>query len=138
MTPGNGRLWEPNQSLDGSDSLSSQKDEGTTRKILFPFWHSRMHQRLFLVIFCPFSQKWYFVSKIVLTNCEKNWFMQSRIVFEIQDWRSKICKLFVITRTIYSNSERSVQFSKQNAFLFLEVSQICHIRTNINEIQKNN
>ena len=63
---GNGRLWEPNQSLDGSDSLSSQKDEGTTRKILFSFWHSRMHQRLFLVIFCPFSQKWYFVSKIVL------------------------------------------------------------------------
>ena len=62
MTTGNGRLWEPNQSLDGSDSLSSQKDEGTTRKILFPFWHSRMHQRLFLVIFCPFSQKWYFPS----------------------------------------------------------------------------
>ena len=69
---GNGRLWEPNQSLDGSDSLSSQKDEGTTRKILFPFWHTRMHQRLFLVMFCTLSQKWYFVSKIVLSYLTKN------------------------------------------------------------------
>ena len=37
----------------------------------------------------------------------------------------RICKLFNITITIYSNSERAEQFLKQNAFsnLFLEVSQ---------------
>ena len=32
-------------------------------------------------------------------------------------WRQRICKFFEITRSIYSNSERSVQFLKQNAFL---------------------
>ena len=30
--------------------------------------------------------------------------------FEIRGWRPRICKLFEITRTIYSNSERSEQF----------------------------
>ena len=32
-------------------------------------------------------------------------------------WRLKICKIFEITRTIYSNSKRLVQFLRQNAFL---------------------
>jgi len=29
---------------------------------------------------------------------------------EIRGWRPRICKSFEITRTIYSNSERSEQF----------------------------
>ena len=48
--------------------------------------------------------KWYFVTKIVLTYCEKN----------CSSDREKKIKLFEITRTIYSNSER---YWKQNAFL---------------------
>ena len=46
--------------------------------------------------------------------------------FEIQGWRPRICKMFEITRTIYSNSERSEQFLVTECFfnLFLEVSHI--------------
>ena len=46
--------------------------------------------------------------------------------FEIRGWRSRICKKIEITRTIYSNSERSEQFLVTECFfnLFLEVSHI--------------
>ena len=55
--------------------------------------------------------------KIVLV-IEKN--------FEIRGWRPRICKIFEITRTIYSNSERSEQFLVTECFfnLFLEVFQM--------------
>ena len=71
-------------------------------------------------------EDWYFVTKIVLTYCEKKLFFWSRRTFEIQSWRSRICKNFEITGTIYSNSERSEQFLVTECFfnLFLEVSQI--------------
>ena len=54
--------------------------------------------------------KWYFVTKIVLTYCEKKLFQWSRIFFF----------------EIYSNSERSEQFLVIECFfnLFLEVSHI--------------
>ena len=56
--------------------------------------------------------KWYFVTKIDLTICEKKLFM--------------IEKDFEITRTIHSHSERSQQFLVTECFsnLYLEVSQI--------------
>ena len=46
--------------------------------------------------------------------------------FEIQGWRPRICKNFEITRTIYSNSERSEELLVTECFfnLFLEVSHI--------------
>ena len=68
----------------------------------------------------------YFVTKIVLTYCEKKLFYWSRFFFEIWDWRPRICKKFEITRTIYSSSERSEQFLVTECFfnLFLEVFQI--------------
>ena len=58
---------------------------------------------------------WYFVTKIV-----------QRKTFLIRGWRPRICKIFEITRTIYSNSERLEQFLVTECFfnLFLEVSQI--------------
>ena len=37
--------------------------------------------------------------------------------FKPQERSLRICKIFEITRTIYWNSERSVQFLKRNAFL---------------------
>ena len=48
-----------------------------------------------------FLHHWYFVSKIVLTCCEK------KIVLVIvkKDWRPRTSKKFEITRTIYSNSQ---------------------------------
>ena len=42
-------------------------------------------------------QVWYFVTKNVLTYCEKNIFYWSRKTFEIQGWRLRICKIFEIT-----------------------------------------
>ena len=38
------------------------------------------------------SKKWYFVTKIVLTYCEKKLFYWSRKTFEIRGWRPRICK----------------------------------------------
>ena len=66
------------------------------------------------------------ITKIVLTYYEKKMFQWSIKTFEIQSWRPRICKIFEITRTIYSNSERSEQFLLTEYFfnLFLEVSQI--------------
>ena len=61
--------------------------------------------------------KWYFVTKIVLTYCEKKLFYWSRKTFEILGWRLTICKNFEITKTIYSNSERSEQFLVTECFL---------------------
>ena len=55
-------------------------------------------------------------------------------------WNSRLkAKFFEITRTIYSNSERSEQFLVTECFfnLFLEVSQIKKIRTIIFKIGKN-
>ena len=51
------------------------------------------------------------------------------LVMEKNFWNSRICKIFEITRTIYSNSQRSEQFLKQNVFLtcywmFHELEQI--------------
>ena len=71
------------------------------------------------------QKKWYFVTKIVLTYCEKKMFEWLRKTFEIRGWRPRICKIFEIVRTIYSNSERSEQFLVTKCFfnLFLEVSQ---------------
>ena len=39
--------------------------------------------------------------------------------FEIQGCRLRICKMFEITRTIYSNSERSEQFLVTECFFYL-------------------
>ena len=50
-------------------------------------------------------KKWYFV----LNYCEKKLFCDQEKTFEIQGWRSRICQMFEITRTIYSNSQRSEQ-----------------------------
>ena len=68
----------------------------------------------------------------------KNWselslFEEIVLVIEKNFWNS-ICKNFQITRTIYSNSERSGQFLVTECFsllfyLFLEVSHIEWIRT---------
>ena len=50
---------------------------------------------------------WYFITKTVLTYCEKKLFLQSKKIFEIRGWRPWICKNFEINRTICSNSETS-------------------------------
>ena len=53
-----------------------------------------------------FLHQWYFVSKTVLTYCEKKkiW---SRILFEIRGWRQGIYKMFEITWSIFSNSQNN-------------------------------
>ena len=63
------------------------------------------------------DKKWYFVTKIVLTYCEKK---------SSSDREKPFCKIFEITRTIYSNIKRSEQFLVMECFfnLFLEVSHI--------------
>ena len=70
-------------------------------------------------------KNWYFVPKIVLTYCEE----KNVQVIKKNFWNSRlkrICKHFVITRTIYSNSERPEEFLVMEWFfnLFLEVSRI--------------
>ena len=72
--------------------------------------------------------KWYFVLKIVLTYCENFFFLF--IEKKIRGWRPRICKIFEITRTIHSSSERSEQFLVTECYFnfFLEVSQIWWIK----------
>ena len=62
------------------------------------------------------GQKWYFVTKIVLAYCEKKNVLVTEKAFEIRGWRPRICKIFEITWTIYSNSERSEQFLVTECF----------------------
>ena len=104
--------------------------------LVWPVWLQFGHCTVvgYLVRYMPFvvapgknpSKKrqieWYFVTKIVLTYCEK----KIVLVIEKNFWRPRICKIFEITRTIYSNSESSEQFSVTECFfnLFLEVSHI--------------
>ena len=52
------------------------------------------------------KKKRYFITKIGLTYCEKRMFWWLRKTFEFRGWMLRICKIFEITRTIYSNSER--------------------------------
>ena len=77
------------------------------------------HYGQFLEISSIIIKKWYFVTKIVLTYCEKKLFKWSKKNF----WRPRICKIFEITWAIYSNSERSEQFLVAECFfnLFLEI-----------------
>ena len=53
----------------------------------------------------------------VLLSMRKTWSSDREKMFEIRGWRLRICKIFEINKTIYLNSEWSVQFLKQNAFL---------------------
>ena len=55
---------------------------------------------------------------LFLTYCENFFlFYWTRKTFKLWGWRPRICKNFEITKTIYSNSETSDQFLKQDAFL---------------------
>ena len=47
------------------------------------------------------------LSKLFLPTVTKKLFYWSRKTFEIRGWRPRICKIFEIIWTIYSNSERS-------------------------------
>ena len=55
-----------------------------------------------------YFQKWYFVTKIVLTYCEKKLDREKTLKFEAEG--REFAKKIKIMRTIYLNNERSVQF----------------------------
>ena len=58
--------------------------------------------------------KWYFVTKIVLTYCEKKYSSDQEIFLKFEaEGREFFCKNFEITRTICSNSERSDSIGKK-------------------------
>ena len=79
----------------------------------------------FLVAYLLLSQKYTHREMVFCyQNCSD--LLWSRKTFEIRGWRPRICKIFEITRTIHSNSERSEQFLVTECFfnLFLEVSHI--------------
>ena len=83
----------------------------------FPVWMIGKHIMITHgMVFCYWNRSDLLWEKIVLV-VEKN--------FGIQDWRPIICKIFEITRTIYSNSERPEQFLVKECFfdLLLEVSR---------------
>ena len=71
------------------------------------------------------KNNWYFVTKIVLTYCEKNCSSDREKNFWNLRLKAEYLQ-FEITRTIYSNSERSEQFLVTECFfnLFLELSHI--------------
>ena len=87
--------------------------------LLLAFSSFRLARLLYSII----GRKWYFVTKIVLTYCEKKLCQWSRKTFEIRGWRPRICK---ISRTIIQTVKGQNSFWVTECFfkLFLEVSQI--------------
>ena len=76
--------------------------------------------------------KWHFFTKIVLTYCEK----KNLLVIEKNFWS---CKIFEISRTIYSNSERSEQLLVTECFLtcswtFLMFNKLKQFKFNLGKI----
>ena len=65
----------------------------------------------------PRTQRVFFFGNLFWPTVRKKKFYWSRKTFEIRGWRPRMSKSFEITRSIYSNSERSVQFLKHNTFL---------------------
>ena len=73
---------------------------------------------MFLSFLLSRKEKWYFVTKIFLTYCEKK---NVLLKFEAEDREFAVLE---ITRAIYSNREKSEQFLITECFfnLFLDVS----------------
>ena len=73
-----------------------------------------------------FQQKWYFVIKIVLTDCDKNCSSDREKLLKFKAEGREFKKKIEITRTIYSNSEKSQQVFVIGCFfnLFREVSHV--------------
>ena len=60
------------------------------------------HQKMYIYSKYHPKIRWYLVTKIVLTYCEKKMFVIEKI-FEIRSRRPRICQIFEITWTIHSN-----------------------------------
>ena len=98
-------------------------------KLNWPVWGNGWCMAQILQIMCKTT-----LSQQTLTFAPKPTLGMSKLVFcyqhwkgfEIWGWRPRICKIFEIPRTIYSNSERSEQFLVTECFfnLFREVSHI--------------
>ena len=65
-----------------------------------------MHVSLFFTA----SQKWYFVNKIVLTYCEKICSSDREKSLKFETEGQEFANFLGVTRTVYTNSERSEQF----------------------------
>ena len=70
--------------------------------------------------------KWYFFTKTFRTYCEKKNVLVIKKNFGNSRLKAKNLEMFEITRTIYSNSERTEQLLVTEIFfnLFLEVSKV--------------
>ena len=108
-------------------SLFSTRSHETpaTIDILFFIWSKKVNLEFlyFIEIFILFKIKnalqWYFVNKIVLTYCEKkkcSGDSENLLKFKAEGREFEITRIILVTRTIYSNSERLEQFLKRNPF----------------------
>ena len=86
------------------------------------------HQTVILVHFFGYQMKrnCILLPKLFWPTVRKNCSSNREKLLKNRGWRSRICKIFEITRTIYLNSEKSEQFLVTECFfnLFLEVSQV--------------
>ena len=100
----------------------------------FERWHLASINNLVYIIIWKLVRHVILLPKLFWPTVRKKLFYWSRKTFDIRGWRPRIFKNFEITRTIYSNSERSEQFLLTECFfnLFLEVSQISKNNYNSN------
>ena len=100
-------------SLPNSPRVSSKFEcrHSSNKKLLTNSGHRLVPETVRTAVFC-------FQNSSVRIKCYSDW--------ETWGWRPSICKIFEITRTIYSNSERSEQCLVTECFfnLFLEVSYV--------------
>ena len=112
--------WATNVSSFHRRKFEKCKDRRVDRAWNFPFV-------CFLALFLMWQTREYgiLLPKLFWPTVRKHCSSDREKLFEIWGWRPRIFKNFEITRTIYSNSERSEQFLVTECFfnLFLEVSQ---------------
>ena len=73
-------------------------------------YHTLIREEKFQCLKVNNFQKWYFVTKIVLTYREKKLSYHRKKTFEIRGWRLRICKMLDITRTIYQTVKGQKNF----------------------------
>ena len=76
------------------------------------------HLNFQLCFYQKFRRFGIMLPKLFCPTVRKNCSSDREKTFEIRDWRPRICKIFEITRTIYSNSERPEQFFETEYFNF--------------------
>ena len=98
------------------DDLQYSSDEDRFDGNIFEICYPQIFCSFFWNEELIFQKIWYFVTKIVLTYCEKNCSSDREKLLKFEAEDREFAKVLRSLKTINSNNERSEQLLKQNAF----------------------